>query len=153
MVIRDFDRQNFITPNEVAKLVKSLPAAHTRGIQVLWYKPAPEFQAMHLPISPGMKGAYFPEYRSIIIYDLENKQLAKHIIAHEVGHYVYHRVLTSYQRKEWATQIGGKPPFVTDYAKTNLAEDFSECYAAFAVSHSTNISPRKRNFLAAQVFR
>ncbi|VUD61807.1 hypothetical protein TDB9533_02898 [Thalassocella blandensis] len=154
MVIRDFDRQKYISAIEVSELVRCLPREHTQNIQSIWYKPASEFVAIGVPVEAGIKGAYFPEYRTIVVYDLVSKSLAKHIIAHEIGHYVYQTVLTSYKRKEWAQQIGGKPPFVSEYARTNVAEDFSECYATYTLnSNDIKLSSKKANFLRVNVFR
>lgn len=154
MIIRDFEKQKIISPQQVATLVKALPTAHFKGLQSILYKPAREFLAMQIPIDPGCRGAYYPEYRSVVIHDLESRAMAAHIIYHEIGHYVYHVVIGSYVRKDWFSRIGGKPPFATEYAKRGAGEDFAECYALYCLkSAKLHSSSPKYQFLKQRVFK
>ncbi len=154
MIIRDFDRQDILSPQEVAETVKKLPKAHLKGLQSILFKPAAEFQALQLEVSPGCKGAFYPEYRSIVIFDLIDQSMANHIILHEIGHYVYHRYLDSYIKKYWATEIWPKSKKVTAYGETNPVEGFAETYAIYAADSSKLASfAKKYNFMRAKVFK
>jgi hypothetical protein len=132
LIIKDFNRQNILSPDEVAMYVNALPRAHLRGLQTILYKPVHEFRQLNIPIDQGCKGAFFPEFQSIIIFNLVDKSLAPHIIYHEIGHYVFHRVIDSYIRKEWTTRVHPFSPPTSVYGGRNAVEDFAETYAVYA---------------------
>ena len=155
MIVRDFDKQKIIPKAEVVSCIKKLPKAHIAGLQSIIFKPFSELRGLNieLDISENCKGAFYPEFRSIIIFDLVNRQMAKHIILHEIGHYVFHRYLNSYAKKGWTTQIWKRDNATTCYGKTNAVEDFSETYAYFAQGkHAGHIHHAKIRFMRENVF-
>lgn len=153
MIVKDFDRQSILSPSEVGALVKRLPKAHVLGLRTILYKPAAEFARLQIPIDLGCKGAFYPEFHAVVIFDLVNKSLAPHILYHEVGHYVFHRVLDSYVKKAWVMEICGQSQPTSDYGKRNPVEDFAESYAVYAQDprRLTRI-PAKHRFMRSKVF-
>ena len=153
MIVRDFDRQSVLSPAEVGRIVEGLPDAHLKGLQCILFKPMWELRQLGVDVSSGCRGAFYPEYRSIIIHDLEDRKMAKHIILHEIGHYVFHAIIGSYLKKEWVTEIFPRSRFVTQYASRNSGEDFAESYAVYASDPKvlSRIS-RKYYFMKNKVF-
>lgn len=154
MIIKDFDRQSVLTPAEVAGLVKKLPKAHLQGLRTLLYKPAAEFLRLEIPVDLGCKGAFYPEFYAIVVFDTVSRAMAPHIIYHEIGHYVFHRVIDSYLKKEWVTQIYPRCGASTRYGERNPIEDFAETYALYAQNPAdlAGSSP-KSIFMRQKVFR
>ncbi len=153
MIIKDFNRQSIVSPEAVAAYVNALPRAHLRGLQTILYKPAHELRQLHIPIEQSCKGAFFPEFQSIIIFNLVDKSLAPHIIYHEIGHYVFHRVINSYVKKEWTTRIYSSSPPVSVYGGRNPVEDFAEAYAFYAQDPQLIAkNPVKQRFMRNKIF-
>ena len=153
MIIKDFHRQHILLPSEVARLVNKLPKLHLVGLQTILYKPPYEFSRLQIPVASGCKGAFYPEFSSIIIYDLTNRFLAPHILYHEIGHYVFHRILDSYAKKKWSVEIYASCSATTAYGNKNAVEDFAEAYALYAVNPSLLAkSPPKYRYMRDQVF-
>ena len=153
MIVRDFDKQRILSPAEVGAYVKRVPPKHLSGLQSILYKPQHELRSLHIDVDPGCKGAFYPEFRSIIIFDLVSRKLGPHILLHEIGHYVFHRYLDSFAKKEWVTKIWPKEQKITEYGKTSGVEDFAETYAIYLLDPSKLARcPRKAHFLKTKVF-
>lgn len=154
MIIKDFNRQSILSPEELADIVRALPRAHFHGLRTILYKPTNEFLKLQIPVHPGCKGAFYPEFCSIIIHDLVNKSLAPHIIYHEVGHYVFHSIIGSFLKKEWVSSIYSACPPVSAYGKKNAIEDFSEAYAFYISKPEFLLRfPAKFRFMREKVFK
>lgn len=154
LVIRDFDRQAVISPEDVSKLVLTLPKHHYSGLRTIFYKPQFEMREYDLPIGQHCKGAYLEEYRAIVIFDLIDRAQSRHVILHEIGHYVFHQKLDATVRSKWTTKVRPNSPCISDYAKTNPAEDFAETYAFYSLSPNLTLrkTPAKHNFMKLHVF-
>lgn len=154
IVIRGFDKQHCITANDVAERIKQLPSAHIKGLRSILFRTARELQTLNIPVNTQCKGAYYPEYRSIMIHDIKNRDEGIHIVLHEIGHYVFHTFIDSYKRKEWTCSVYPKSRFITQYASTSSEEDFAECYAEFAKDReSLKKIPAKYAFMLKYVFK
>jgi hypothetical protein len=154
LIIRDFDRQSVVSPADVGALVRELPKSHLQGLQTILYKPMAEFLRLQISIGASCKGAFYPEYRAIIIFDLVDKSSAAHILYHEIGHYVFHRVIGTYLKKAWVHQIFGKCPASSEYGRRNAIEDFAETYALYAQNPATLAHlPAKSQFMRKNVFK
>lgn len=80
----------------------------------------------------------------------------KYTLTHEVGHNVYYN-LSPEQQQQW-DQISlhsRSGEYVSDYAMTNVREDFAESYAHYVRSPEvlTDASPAKFNFMRDIVFK
>lgn len=84
-----------------------------------------------------------------------DKEQMEYTITHEVGHNVYHNLPTD-QQQQWDTISANSraDEYVTDYAKTNQYEDFSESYAHYVTSPEllAEVSQAKYNFMGNEVF-
>ncbi len=86
-----------------------------------------------------------------------NESEMKYTVTHEVGHNVYWN-LSSDQKKEWsricaADRYAGQDK-VSDYAWTNIREDFAESYAHYVLDPVKlfDVSPAKYQFIQDFVF-
>ncbi|MRX26867.1 hypothetical protein [Kangiella sp. HZ709] len=135
IAVKNFNKQTLISPEEVAELIKKAPASHLKGLRYVVYDPNRFYQRSYVqPVIPDrrVKGQYYPDMLdAIIIYEIKDKKLFSHILYHELGHYVFQRLLSADQRKTWVTKLYNSGQFVSDYAKTNAQEDFAETYAFF----------------------
>lgn len=153
IAVRGFDDQNIASTQEIANTIQKLPRKHLQGLKAVSYVNATQFHAMQLPFDHGCKGAYYPEFRSVIIHDLESRDMFEHIIFHEIGHFVFHVVISPEIRKEWVLNTSHKAEHVTPYAKTNPQEDFAECYAVYAANPAQLAKiPKKHQFFKTKVF-
>lgn len=86
-----------------------------------------------------------------------NADIMKGTIAHEIGHNVYYNVISSEQRGAWneLSRNSGNDEYVSDYARTNIQEDFSETYKVYICDPEAlrEVSPEKYAFMRDRVFR
>lgn len=154
LALTGFKSQNIISLDELKQCVTSIPLNHLAGLLEISYQPVA--QALY----PGLSRAhlcdaeYIQELRKIIIYKAADKTTLKHIIAHEVGHYVFQHIIEQSLRYTWTNQISPRANYVTKYAQTNASEDFAECYAIYLWDESTlrNI-PLKHQFFQTHIFK
>ena len=162
LLISGFYRQSLVSTDDVIEAIEAIPSNHIKGLQVVKYDPAREVQQLMaqadgVSMEPHVMGAYYyaSDLAGIVIYEFHNKLMFYHMLYHEIGHYVYLRVLTQPLRDEWLYRVRphANQRFVSRYAATSAAEDFAECYAYFCVFPQTlwKIFPKMR-FIAEKVF-
>jgi hypothetical protein len=84
----------------------------------------------------------------IAIYKFKDKTELSHILYHEIGHHVFKRYLDSVKRKEWVTKVYPNSDHVSEYAKTNVSEDFAETYTFYIANPTSLVSiPSKLKFM------
>ena len=151
-VIRGFEHSRLVSNHDIASLIKQAPKRHLESLKAIAFISASERLLYDVP-SSGEKGAYFPDYRSILFFDVDSIEACKHVLFHELGHFVFHQKITSYQRKQWASTLFTKRQFVSAYAATDPAEDFAESYAYYILdTQKIKAIPEKYHFLRFQVF-
>lgn len=153
IVLKDFHKQDIISLEDVSGLIESIPSHHLKGLKYVVYDPVRFYQRSYVqPSIPNrhIKGQYFSEMLdAVIIYEIEDKELFEHILFHEVGHYVFQRILSPEQKKHWVTNLYPSRVFVSNYAKTNAQEDFAESYAFYLRKQPFSFVLRaKYNFLS-----
>ena len=52
-----------------------------------------------------------------------------HALFHELGHFVYFRIISSVDKKQWVTRIYKSAAPVSKYGSRNAAEDFAEAFS------------------------
>jgi len=74
-------------------------------------------------------------------------------IYHEIGHVVYHFLVTEKQKKIWH-QLHSETTFIWTVAGTNPAEHFAEMYAHYILHKESTerFFPREYSFLKNEVF-
>tara|TARA_B100000745_G_scaffold290707_1_gene229846 strand:- start:720 stop:1262 length:543 start_codon:yes stop_codon:yes gene_type:complete len=158
LLLRGCQHQHFFHVDELIELLDVLPDSHLAGVQYI------EFKAN----TARRGGAYVqntvnwyqlnqPEHgyipyrpkRYIEIYRCQSKEQLQHAMYHEIAHFVYFQVISARQRKDWVTNIYPGSSFVSQYAKTNAAEDFAESYVCYLGNGSMlqRVSPQKYHFL------
>jgi hypothetical protein len=153
LALTGFDRQKLISLDELKKLVTSVPHHHLAGLAEISYQPVEQ------TLYPGLSRAhlcaaeYIQELRKIVIYKAADKSTLKHIIAHEIGHYVFHRIIDQKLRYSWVNQVSPQAKYVTKYAQTNASEDFAECYAVYLLDENAlKAISLKYQFLQTHIF-
>ena len=151
-VIRGFEHSGVVSNQQLAAMLKKAPKRHLESLKAIAFINSSEKAVYDVP-SAGEKGAYFPDYRSILFFDIESPDACEHVLFHELGHFVFHQKITSYQRKEWTNKLFIKRQFVSAYAATDPAEDFAESYAYYILDvQKMKAIPDKYHFMRFQVF-
>lgn len=137
ITLAGFSLQEMISVQNVLGALEKIPNHHLQGLKTITYDPDRVFQEpeddsdIPRPANPHSKGEFIPHKRSIAIYDFDSRAQFEHILYHEIGHYVYFRILNKSAKKAWVSAIAYNDDHITDYAATNASEDFAESYAIF----------------------
>lgn len=154
IAIKDFEHYRCLSGERVKQVLTTLPFNHLKGLQSVVYSPTYEFNRLGINVPASCQGAFYPDYRSVVIHKELSIEQFKHVLFHEVGHYVFHTKIGSYLKKEWVTKISRSQEYISDYARTNCSEDFSECYSFFAQKKFDKFTPfpDKLSFMRYKVF-
>lgn len=161
ILVANFDKQQIVTREEVVSALVALPADHIRQIQVVRYDPLrtiPNTLAMlsETPARADVSGTYYHgrDLSVIVLFRFRSKAEFLHILYHEVGHFVFLRVLRQDQRDIWLYQIRPtERTTVSAYAARTAREDFAETYAVWMTRPDIlETTPLRRAFFAEQVF-
>ncbi|WP_199611741.1 hypothetical protein [Flocculibacter collagenilyticus] len=135
IVIKGFNKQQIIAIEQISATINKIPKHHLIGLECIVYDPQRFYQRSYVSpktINYRASGQYDNSpINYISIYKFNSFDEFTHILHHEIGHHVYTKLLNSFERKQWVTQISSKYAYISDYAKKNAAEDFAECYAYF----------------------
>lgn len=151
-----FSAQKLIKVDDVVAAIKSIPHGHLAGLRGVIYDPGKatqELTAYPERWSFTVKGAFFHQERCVVVYDFESLAKFRHVLFHEIGHYVFYWLLDSYTKQRWVTQLAPQAPHVTRVAARNASEDFAESYAFFLEDRNVLLrNPRKHEFMRTEVF-
>lgn len=94
-------------------------------------------------------GSYSKEINLIAVYPKEyttNEVFT--ISAHEIGHYIYYKKLTEKQRQEYEKIFNSSNEYISEYSKTNAAENFAEEFALTTRTYVyiNSVSPSRKEF-------
>jgi len=155
-----FQKQSIVTTDEVVEAIEALPRSHIEKLQMIKYDPHRKMQMVvglleGKPFNPLVRAAYYNmDPPGIMLYQFNNLLQFYRMLYHEIGHYVQFKVIHQTARDKWIHEIfPGSSGFVSNYAKTNAAEDFAECYSFFCV-YPTELAkfPEKMKFMAETIF-
>ncbi len=151
-----FSQQNFLSIDEVVRVIDVLPSFHLQGLREICYL-TPAEAAHALADEPGegveRKAAFVQRERRILIYGIENPALFYHVLYHEIGHYVYYLIISSTLKQQWVTQTYPRSACVTVYGTTSASEDFAETYACYMRDpERLKAIPEKYSFMHHLVF-
>lgn len=156
-----FSRQSIISVQDVYASYEALPAWHRRGIGLIRYDPLRQValainQHLEPTITASVQASYYGSetLSAIIIWKFHSAGEFRHIFYHEVGHFVFSKVLTQALRDRWFYEIrANEGTTVSSYACTNSREDFSECYATWFTDPATlEKCPLRYRFFQTSVF-
>lgn len=161
LLVANFDKQSIVSRDEVIATVRRLPKRHYSSLNVIRYDPRRLIAStmMHLfeDRSPTQsKGIYYQDQSIsvIVLFEFQDIRSFERVLFHEIGHFVFMRVLRQSDRDEWFYKIRpSEAGSVTAYGNRNAKEDFAECYAAWC--HESPALPRKPlrfQFLREKVF-
>ena len=155
--VSGFELQDKVSIDQLKASINLIPDTHLEHLQVIKYDPTRSIQKLRAYYNGGFSGMpageYLSNYQSVVIYDFVDYDQFRHILFHEIGHYVFFKVISSFTKKDWVTQIYPNSLHVSDYAKRNACEDFAESYAFYLNRPETlkNI-PSKFYFMQNKVF-
>jgi len=162
LLIANFDAQEIVTREQVVEAVLRLPAPHIHGIQVVRYDPRREIATTlsyleERPTVVSSHGLFFHDRETavIVLFQFDSVAGFLHVLYHEVGHYVFLRVLTQEQRDDWMYRVRRRESAgVTAYARRNAREDFAETYAFHYTGRLAGAGfPLRAAFFSQSVFR
>ncbi|WP_143873785.1 hypothetical protein [Catenovulum sediminis] len=153
LAIKGFRSQK-ITSKHIQVMLRQVPLTHLEGLQSIVYSPRMDFIKLGVQVPLNCKGAYYPEYRAVVLHQLESYDEVQHVLLHEIGHYVFYSRISSFIRKEWVQNFSSYDAHVSEYARENASEDFAESYAFYAANNLTkfNSVSKKLSFLRYKVF-
>jgi len=91
-------------------------------------------------------GLYFPSSESILLFTNKNNINTNMGRAeHELGHYFWYEFLDTNSKNEYELIFDKNVEFVTEYAKTNVREDFAETFKiGWECSFNLELLPENR---------
>jgi hypothetical protein len=155
LVVSGFAEDEPVGVGDVLRTLDALPQFHLAGLNEIVYAPVPDVSYPSLGFRfPDRTVAEFDQQaRAIFVYRLPELALFRHVLYHEVGHFVFFLVISSKVKKTWVTEIFPQSVSTTDYGAESAAEDFAETYALYARdAELLQEFPRKRAFMREQVF-
>ncbi len=157
--ITGFHQQQVVTMEDILRTIDVLPGFHLEGLQEIAFEPWSLSGAVtDTFVPPGLRsrvrGEFIQRQRRIVIYAVDNRELALHVLLHEIGHYVFFLTLNSRVKKHWVTELYPRLPATTDYGGRNASEDFSEAYALYQTDPAQLKLrvPQKHDFMRDWVF-
>ncbi len=163
LLIADFDHQSLVNKQEVVSAVRRLPKPHYAGIQAIRYDPKRTLATAmaslkNRPSSLSTSGFFYHEREYglsvIVLYRFRSREEFYHILYHEIGHFVFLKVLEQGQRNEWFSLRREEQDSVSSQAGRNAREDFAETYAYYCINPARlHGLPLRRAFFRDIVFR
>ena len=138
---------------ELLRALDLVPPQHLEHLDILRYSPKPVCVWGDPPASRRWAGIFYEEIRSILVMCLPSDPQFREVLFHEIGHHVFHRILTADRRYEWVMGPASAEPRVSRYARKDQREDFAECYMYF-LTDPERLAPLelKHAFLRDHVF-
>lgn len=161
LLVVNFEQQSVVSREEIREAVLALPKRHIHGINMIRYDPYRTIASTlaYLDQHPGPISShglfyYDREFAVIVLFRFATRTDFLHVLYHEIGHFVFLRVLSQQQRDYWMYQIRPHfPDSVTAYAHKNSREDFAECYAFYCTRRDQLQSfPQRFRFFSEVVF-
>ena len=163
LLIADFDHQRIVSKQEVVSAVRRLPQSHYAGIQAIRYDPKRTLATavaslQNRPSSLRTSGFFYHEHESglsvIVLFRFRSRKEFFHILYHEIGHFVFLKVLQQSQRNEWFSLRREEERSVSSQADRNAREDFAETYAYYCINPDRlHGVPLRRAFFRDIVFQ
>lgn len=153
-----FSRQDVVAVDDIVRAIDLLPGFHLAGLREIVYLPeaAPGFSPMsQYGFSCSRPRAEFlQQERRIYVYDFDDADMFFHMLAHEIGHFVFFLVIGSRVKKHWVVDLFPSSACVTAYAESSATEDFAETYAYYLLDPDLlqREFPVKRAFMRDYVF-
>jgi hypothetical protein len=133
-----FKDNRLVKPMAVARALELLPTHQLEGLKKISYEEQVTVPGLRrwvrLPGKSTHKGRYDQKNHSITIHLCDTRALLFHTLFHELGHFVYFRIISSFEKKQWVQTVYKQEAAVTRYGQRNAAEDFAEAFALYVTS-------------------
>lgn len=142
----------------VAQALSVLPAHLLEGLKSIHYEPIPLLPGItrwiRMPGRKNLLGRYDPKSCTIHLHAADSRSSLFYALFHELGHFVYFRVISPAEKKRWVTRVYQAEAPVSQYGGRNAAEDFAEAFAlVLSDPELLGGRPLKARFLRETVFR
>jgi|GEM_PF-1053495 len=142
----------------IAEALAVVPAHHLEGLRSVHYEHSRMIAGFSRWIrlkGPGKQlGRYDRASQTITLHAAADREALFAALFHELGHFVYFRVLSPADRKSWVIGLSAQESSVSRYGERNAAEDFAECYSAFLMRpYAMQQRPLKNRFMRSVVFQ
>jgi hypothetical protein len=159
--ISNFELSNIANTEDVSEYLRdTIPQSHLENCPSICYEPIPN------ELYPNAKGTFSRDSHEICIWgeELAGAEELKATLSHEIGHNVHENMMTNnpelaekwdnlHQKSFELSQQNGSG-FVSEYAKTNVYEDFADSYTAY-IGDPEKLqfyNPEKYEFMRDNVF-
>jgi hypothetical protein len=161
--ICDFESCGLISTEQISDYIReTLPLTHLEGC------PSIQYERVSDPSCPAALGTFYRGSHEIHIWGpterFDGAEKVIETVTHEVGHNVHENLMAERPEvaERWAQlhaqsieayRVDGSG-FVSEYARTNVYEDFAESYAAYVrdPERLQFASPEKYAFMEREVF-
>jgi len=159
--ITGFSQQTIVSDRQIKSAFSLVPLLHRQSIHLIRYDPLRTianaintFSDQTIP--EAVQGSYYQSehLNAVVIWRFYSPEEFRHILYHEIGHYVFRNVLQQPARDKWLYGVRPRElKTVSDYACRNAKEDFSECYA-FKMTQRVELDlcPERKAYFADFVF-
>jgi hypothetical protein len=157
-----FSQQTILSEEQVKAAFLRVPVSHRKTIQVIRYDPLRMIATAmnHLsdhPVPGSVRGVFYQSEHlsAIVIWRFDSAHEFRHILYHEIGHFVFRNILPQAVRNEWMYGVRSRElKTVSEYACKNSREDFAECYAFWMTQRPEILScPERNKFFSHTVFQ
>lgn len=124
-----------VKPMAIARALQHLPPHQLEGLKKIAYDEKVFIPGLRrwirLQGRSRHRGSYDHNEQTITLHKCSHREQLFHTLFHELGHFVYFRIISSFEKKQWVKEIYRQEPAVTPYGRRNAAEDFAEAYALY----------------------
>lgn len=136
LTLSGFSHQRIIGVERIIQALEILPNRHIARLTAVRYSNGSRYPhyggKLQIKGSSGaLAGIYDDTANGIVIYPFENPTDFYEVFYHEIGHFVFHRVIRQKDKCQWVTRINRCSPPVTGYARKNASESFAETYMMY----------------------
>jgi hypothetical protein len=161
--IGNFETSRLISGEHLAEQLRELPLTHLENCSSIRYEP----ESSYFSTNPLTLAFFESDAREITVgpakrFESENELLET--VTHGVGHNVYEDILnqrpelteqwTDLHTQSQAAFSNGEGGFVSDYARSDVREDFAETHKMYVhdPEYLRFVNPEKYEFMRNQVF-
>jgi hypothetical protein len=160
--VKGFEQSGVMRNEEVRNyLADNLPANHLRGDRITQIQYTDRFDGDHEGNTLGVCTTNPATGVSDIQINRQtpegsmDRHMMEHTLVHEVGHNVFYN-MGEHNISTWEQISANSAPdgYVSNYARTNMREDFAESYAAYVQDPALlqEVNPQKYAFLKQSAF-
>jgi hypothetical protein len=145
----NYSNKLFVNPRMIIDLLQIIPEEHYKRLKEIVYEPALYNSIQKGKDSYRIMGRFFIKGKAIRLGDIREGSSLADTFYHELGHFVNRIGNAGFDQDKWFEISRLSKGYVSDYAKTNVFEDFACSYSSYLVDPKKlkTVSPSKYYFV------